>query len=346
MAVTLQKIAAVLGCTPPSGMQDRDFDALVPPAQATERNLTFVADKRYAADAVRSKAGVVIVKHGQAIPGKICLEVDDPYLGFALVSNLFEDKTPCFEGPLHPTAFIDTTAQLGASVAVGPYAVLGKNCLIGERTVIGAGCIIEPGCSIGRDCRIYSGVIICKDTRVGNNVVIQPGAVLGSDGFGNARCADGSWVRIAQLGSVVIEDDVEIGANTAIDRGALGQTIVGKGVKLDNLVQIAHNVVLGENSAVASQTGVSGSTVFGKRVLVGGQAGFVGHITIGDDAFIGAKAGVSKDVAPGGKVTGYPARDFMKMRRIEAAESELPELLKEVKRLRKEIEELKKNNKI
>jgi UDP-3-O-[3-hydroxymyristoyl] glucosamine N-acyltransferase len=171
-------------------------------------------------------------------------------------------------------------------------------------------------------------------------VIIQSGAVIGSDGFGNAN--DGPvYRRIPAFGNVVIEDDVDIGANTTVDRGNFEPTTIRRGVKIDNLVHVAHNVIIGEDTAIAAQTGISGSTKIGNRVIIAGQAGFVGHITIGDGSFIGAKAGISKSVAPGEKVTGYPARDFMTMRRIEAAQASLPALLKEIKQMKKEIDQLK-----
>jgi UDP-3-O-[3-hydroxymyristoyl] glucosamine N-acyltransferase len=241
-----------------------------------------------------------------------------------------------------PSAVIDPTAETGHGVSVGPLSVIGAKVRIGERTVVGARCVIEAGTIIGAGCRIDSGAVIRANTVIGNRVIIQSGAVIGSDGFGNAREKSGRYVRIPCFGNVVIGDDVDIGACSTIDRGNFGSTEIGQGVKLDNLVHVAHNVTVGEHTAIAAQTGISGSTRIGKRVMIGGQAGFVGHIDIGDDSFIGAKAGVSNDVKPGDKVTGYPARDIMTLRRIEAAESRLPELLKETKRLRKEIEELKR----
>jgi UDP-3-O-[3-hydroxymyristoyl] glucosamine N-acyltransferase len=179
-------------------------------------------------------------------------------------------------------------------------------------------------------------VVIRYDSVIGDRVVIQSGAVIGSDGFGNAR-EKGVFIRIPAFGNVIIGDDADIGANTTIDRGNFEPTIIGNGVKLDNLIHIAHNVVVGDHTAMAAQTGISGSTRIGKRVLIAGQVGSVGHIEIGDDSFIGAKAGISKSVPAGAKITGYPARDLMTMRRIEAAQQELPRLLKEIKTLKKQV---------
>ncbi|MCP4624862.1 MAG: UDP-3-O-(3-hydroxymyristoyl)glucosamine N-acyltransferase, partial [bacterium] len=294
-------------------------------------------------DAQESKAAAIIVKKGTVIDGKVNLPVDDPYAGYAKVSQLFEDTSPLYDGPVHPAAIIDTSALIAATASIGPGTVVGKECVIGEHTVIGANCVIENKSTIGSRCRIDSGVIIRRESVIGNRVVIQSGTIIGSEGFGNAL-ENGTFVRICCFGNVIIEDDVEIGANVTIDRGNFEPTVIRKGARIDNLVMIAHNVEVGEHSAMAGQVGISGSTKIGSGVLLAGQAGLAGHLKIGDGAFVGAKAGISKDVEPGGRVTGYPARDFMKMRRIEAAQLSLPEMKKEVKRLRKEIEQLKEKS--
>jgi UDP-3-O-[3-hydroxymyristoyl] glucosamine N-acyltransferase len=193
---------------------------------------------------------------------------------------------------------------------------------------------MEKGASTGADCRIDSGAVLRRNVRIGNRVIIQSGAVVGSEGFGNAMAPEG-WVRIPCFGTVVIEDDAEIGANVTIDRGNFAPTVIGRGARIDNLVQIAHNVEIGAHTAMAAQVGISGSTRVGSRVMIGGQAGFVGHITIGDGAFVGAQAGVRSSVNPGAKVSGYPARDLTAMHRIDVALERLPDALKELRRLRK-----------
>jgi UDP-3-O-[3-hydroxymyristoyl] glucosamine N-acyltransferase len=341
--VDLAVIAKTIGALLPAGNKAFAIDILriSSPEDADEQSITFVANPNYRHLAVVSKAPVVIVKKGESIDNKVCLEVADPYCAFAKTGQLFEDTQPLFDGPIHPTASVHPSARIHESVWIGPFSVIGKDCSIDEHTVIGALCVIENQTRIGKACRIDSGAIIRRSSEIGNRVIIQSNAVIGGEGFGNAREAD-VWVRIPSFGNVIIEDDAEIGANTTIDRGALGSTIIGKGVKIDNLVQVGHNVSIGENTAVVAQAGFAGSTKIGKRVMVGGQAGFAGHFDVGDDAFIGAQAGVSKTVEKGKQVTGYPARDLMTMRRIEAAQQYLPQLLKEVKRLRKEIEALKK----
>ncbi|MBD3315169.1 MAG: UDP-3-O-(3-hydroxymyristoyl)glucosamine N-acyltransferase, partial [Chitinivibrionales bacterium] len=250
------------------------------------------------------------------------------------------ERSPVFGEGVHESAIIDSSATVDSRAHIGPLSVVGANCRIGDGTVIDARCVVEKDCSIGAGCRIHSGVVIRRGVHIGNNVTIQSGSVIGSEGFGNAREGE-SWIRIPCFGTVVVEDEAQIGAGVTIDRGNFGATVIGRGARLDNLIHIAHNVTVGDNSAMAAQVGISGSTHVGKGVLIGGQAGFVGHIRIGDGAFVGAQAGVSKNVDTGAKVTGYPARDLMKMRRIEAAQLSLPDMAKELKRLRREIDNLK-----
>lgn len=335
----LSRIAGELGCPLDPTLGDIHIRCVADPKEADEGAVTFVSNPKYQALAEQSGARFVIVKKGRPVSGKTCLEVDDPYAAFAKVAQLFEDTAPLFDGPVHPTAAIDPAAQIHPTAFVGPYSVIGKNCTIGARTVLGAHCVIENGSVVGEDCRIDSGVVVRRNCRIGNRVIIQSGAIIGSEGFGNAR-EGGQWIRIPSFGKVIIEDGAEIGACTTIDRGTLEDTVIGKGVKLDNLIQVAHNVRIGEHSAVAALTGIAGSTHIGKRVIVGGQAGFAGHNEVGDDSFVNAQSGVGKDVPAGAKVSGSPCRDFMTLRRIEAAQLHLPEALKEIKRLGQELADL------
>lgn len=336
----LSQITTALGLPPPQNGDDRVISSITSPERAGKSDLIFSVDPKFDDAITASAAECVIVKKGHTFPAKMCLEVDDPYLGYAKVAQLFEDCSPPFGAGQSPHAVIDPTAVIDSSVAIAPGTVIGSGVTIGAGTTIGARCVIEKDTSVGSNCRIDSGVTIRYGTTIGNGVIIQSGAVIGSDGFGNAR-ENGTWVRIPAFGNVVIEDNAEIGANTTIDRGNFDDTVIGRGVKLDNLIHLAHNVTVGEHTVMAAQTGISGSTHVGKRVIIAGQVGFVGHIDIGDDSFIGAKAGVSKTVAPGAKITGYPARDLMTMRRIEAAQQSLPKLLKDFKRLTKEVAALR-----
>lgn len=337
---TLLAVAKSIDAVVPDGTTDFIISGINSPQSASETELVFLSSPKYLPQIEACKSRVVIVKKGQSVPGKICLEVTDPYLGYAKAAQLFEDVSSVFGEGISKDSIIDSTASVDPSTSVGPGTVIGAEVKIGPGCRIAAGCIIEKNTVIGSDCRIDSGVIIRWNTRIGDRVIIQSGAVIGSDGFGNAMEGP-KFVRIPCFGNVIIEDDAEIGANTTIDRGNFEPTIIGKGVKIDNLVHIAHNVTVGENTAMAAQVGISGSTKIGKQVILAGQVGLVGHIEIGDGTFIGAKAGVSKGTAPGAKITGYPARDLMTMRRIEAAQASLPELLKEIKKLKKEIDDLK-----
>lgn len=333
----LSLVAAAIGAAVPVGHEDDEVEGLADPQNATDRSLVFISNPKYRDSVVQCRARFVIVKTGALVQQKICLEVVDPYVGFAKAAALFEDIRPLLDNTIHSSSVIHSKASIGPGVAIGPGTVIDEASMIGEGTFIGAHCVIERNCSIGAHCRIDSGVIIRHNTVIGSRVIIQANAVIGSDGFGNAW--DGKcFVRIPQLGNVIIHDDAEIGAGTCIDRGALGSTVVGNGVKLDNLIHLAHNVTVGENSAIAAQTGVSGSVTIGKRVRIGGQAGFVGHISIGDDSIIGAQSGVTKEVSSKEIVSGTPARNLMKQRRSEAVMQRLPELAREVKQIRKELD--------
>ncbi len=338
----LARIAEALGCSVPDDAAGREITGIASLESAGIESVSFVSDSKLEASARASRAPALIVKKGHPVEGKLNLEVDDPYVGYAKVAVLFEDTSPPFGPSVHASAIVDQSARVDPTACIGPGTVVGADVSIGARTVVGANCVLEKGTSVGTECRIDSGVILRCRTCVGNRVTVQSGTVVGSDGFANAM-ENGTWLRIPCFGNVVIEDDVQIGACVTIDRGNFGPTVIRRGARLDNLIHIAHNVEVGADSAMAAQAGVSGSTKIGKRVLIGGQAGFVGHIEIGDGAFVGAKAGVSKSVEPGSKVTGYPARDLMKMRRIEAAEQELPAMIRQVKDLRKRIELLEKD---
>lgn len=333
-------IAGVLGCSIAEHEANVEITRIASLEDADSTCITFLSKAKFLDLARASKAVAIIVQKGGDVEGKINCPVDDPYLGYAKVGQLFENTSLLFEVPVHPTAVIDPTATVHPSVAIGPLSVIGPRCVVGEKTIIGSHCVIERDSSIGSSCRIDSGAIIKRDSVIGNRVIIQSGTVIGSEGFGNA-VDQGVFVRIPCFGTVVIEDDVEIGANVTVDRGNFQPTRIGKGTRIDNLVQIAHNVEIGQHTAMAAQVGISGSTKIGNHVIIAGQVGFVGHIEIGDGAFIGAQAGVSKSVKPGQQVTGYPARELMKVRRSDAALQELPQMLKEFKKLRTEVETLK-----
>lgn len=335
----LSKIVQALNCVLPEGVDEREIKRISSFKNADSDCITFLAKSKFRKEAQECLACAILIKKEDVVDGKINIIVNDPYLAYALVSQLFEDRTPVFGEGIADSAIVDSTSNIAQNVSVAPGTVIGKNCSIAMNTEIGANCIIENNVSIGSDCRIDSGSVIRSGTMIGNKVIIQAGTVIGSEGFGNAMSGS-KFIRIPCFGNVVIEDDVEIGANVTIDRGNFEPTLIKRGARIDNLVMIAHNVEIGENTAMAAQVGISGSTKIGKNVMMGGQAGLAGHISVGDYAFIGAKSGIVKSLEPNQKVTGCPAQNIMKMRRVEAIQMTLPEMKKELARLTKLVEKL------
>jgi len=299
--------------------------------------LSFLANPRYAsAMAVTGASAVIVSESWEGTCRCAVIKVKDPDKAFAVACG-FLAPLPVEAVPgVHPTAVVAGDVELGGDVTVGPYCVLEQGVGVGSRTVLFAGCYVGHGTALGEDCRLYSGVSVRERVRIGDRVVIHNGAVIGSDGFGYYR-DEGKWKKIPQMGTVVIGDDVEIGANTVIDRARFGKTVIGNGVKIDNLVQIAHNVSIGDDTAIAGQAGISGSVEVGRNVQIGGQAGFGGHLSVGDDAIVGGQAGVTKDVGPGTFVSGYPAMLHNKAMKTHAHVMRLPELKKKVAALEKRL---------
>jgi UDP-3-O-[3-hydroxymyristoyl] glucosamine N-acyltransferase len=259
----------------------------------------------------------------------------NPYLTFARIVDLFYPETRQVVPGIHATAIVDRSAQIHDSAGVGSMVHIGAGSLVGQDTQIMPSVFIDHDVKIGSNCLIYPGVRVLHGSRIGNNVILHPGAVIGSDGFGFAPTETGVR-KIKQVGWVEIDDDVEIGANTTIDRGALGPTRIGRGTKIDNLVQIAHNVEIGRNCLIVSQVGISGSTKLGDGVVLGGQAGLVGHIELGDRVAVGAQSGVSKSIPGGETWLGSPAREIHQAKRIIAATDRLPELWRRLRILEDE----------
>ncbi len=299
--------------------------------------ISFLANPKYEDFIYSTKASVIIVNESLVLKKQVAatlLRVPDAYAAFAtLLTKYQEMKNENLVGIQSPS-FIASTAHIGEQNFVAAFAYIGENVQTGTNVKIFPGAVIGENVKIGNNVTIHAGVIIYSDCVLGNNIIIHSGSIIGSDGFGFAPKADGSYQKIPQLGNVIIEDDVEIGSNTTIDRATIGSTIIKKGVKIDNLIQIAHNVEIGENTVIAAQVGISGSTKIGKGVMMGGQSGTIGHLTIADGIKIAARTGITKDFKEANMtLSGYPAREQSAFLRTQVSLKNLSELEKRVKEL-------------
>lgn len=311
--------------------------------EARAGQLSFLANPKYEEFLYSTQASVIIINESLELKESVqatLIRVKDAYSAFAsLLSKYQEMQQQQLKGIQQPS-YIAASASYGKDVFIGAFAYLGENVKVGNNTKIYPGVFLGDNVKVGDNTILHPGVRVLHHCEVGNNVIIHSGTVLGSDGFGFAPQADGSFAKVPQIGNVVVEDDVEIGSNSSIDRATIGSTIIRKGAKLDNLIQIAHNVEIGSSSVVAAQAGISGSTKIGKGVMIGGQAGVVGHLHIGDGAKINAQSGVSKDIEPGKAVTGSPAHDYTSALRSQALNRKLPELEKRIKELERLVAQL------
>jgi UDP-3-O-[3-hydroxymyristoyl] glucosamine N-acyltransferase len=307
--------------------------------EAKEGDITFLANPKYFPLTRSTKASAIITSPDVVNSTKPIIRTENPSLAFAKVVGLVAPNNIRHPKGIHPTAIIAKSAKIGKNVAVGPYTIIEDNVEIGNNTIIYGGCYIGHHTQIGEECLVYPNVSVRERIEIGSKVIIHSGAVIGSDGFGFAT-VKGVQEKIPQIGTVVIEDDVEIGANVTIDRARFDKTIIGKGTKIDNLVQIAHNVIIGKNCIIVAQTGISGSTNLGEGVILAGQAGVVGHITIGDGAIVAAQAGVTKSVPARTKVSGYPAKPHDVAKRVNACVQRLPQMYKKIKELEAKIAKL------
>ncbi|MFQ5498495.1 MAG: UDP-3-O-(3-hydroxymyristoyl)glucosamine N-acyltransferase [Candidatus Zixiibacteriota bacterium] len=332
---TIAQLAECTGATV-DGDGSKKIESAAPIQSAGNKDVSFVANAKYQKYLSSTAAGAVVAAPDVDGHGRTILRHDNPYLTFATIIDLLYPDPKPDQGQKDVSAVIDPTARIDDTASIGPLCYLATGASIGKRSIIEAGTHIGPGVTIGDDCLLHPGVQILRETRIGNRVIVHAGTVIGSDGFGYAKSETG-LKKIKQIGWVEIDDDVEIGANCTIDRGALGPTKIGRGTKIDNLVQIAHNVEIGEHSVIIAQVGISGSTRIGNRVVLAGQAGLVGHIEISDDVIVAAKAGISKSVPAGKTMLGVPAREIMEQKRIEASLHRLPELVKRVKELEDQL---------
>ncbi|MDR1454677.1 MAG: UDP-3-O-(3-hydroxymyristoyl)glucosamine N-acyltransferase [Tannerella sp.] len=344
MEFSAQQIASFLNGTI-AGNPEVKVDRFSKIEEGCAGSLTFLANPKYESYIYHTQASIVLV-NSDFVPSAVIratlVKVPNAYAALAMLMNLVEQAKPKKTG-IAPTACIAVSATVDAASYVGPMAC------IGEQSVIGKGCLIYPHVcigdrvTVGEGTIIYPHVTVGDDTVIGRNCILQAGAVIGSDGFGFAPKGD-TYLKIPQTGNVVLEDDVEIGANTAIDRAAMGSTLIRRGVKLDNLIQIAHNVEIGEDTVMAAQTGIAGSTKVGGHCMFGGQVGLAGHIRIADHVHIGAQSGAFRDIAEAGSVIGSPVVPVRNFFRSSVLFNRLPELYRTLNRLEKEVEELRKNN--
>ncbi len=314
--------------------------------EAVAGKLSFIANPKYEKFAETTSASCILVsrsfdpsKYSKLPPSLIRL--DDPYSSFVIAIQTFMPKRTEIEPGIHPTASVHSTAKIGSGCAIGPFAVIGPNVVIGERGTIHPHVVIGRDVRIGDDVVIYPHVTVREECRIGHRVVIQPGAVIGGDGFGFAPKKDKSYQKIPQLGIVVLEDDVEVQANACIDRATLGETRVKRGTKLDNLVQIAHNVIVGEDTVIAGSSGVAGSTKIGNRNMIGGAVAITGHVFTADDVKVAGGSIATRALDTEGETySGYPAKEATKWRKIEAASRSLPDILFELRDIQKKLLEL------
>ncbi len=307
---------------------------------ASEKHITFVASKKYLGFIESTGAGCIVLDRGMEVDeDKTVIYVDNAYAALPKLLSMFYDTKPNYAKTVSEQAFVGNNVEFGSSVTVFPFAYIGNDCKVGSNTVVYPGVFIGDGASIGKNTTIYSNVSICHGVIIGDGVTVHSGAVIGGDGFGYVQEAEQS-VKIPQVGNVILEDSVEVGANASIDRATIGSTVIGRGTKIDNLVQIAHNVELGEGCIIISQVGISGSTTLGKRVFLGGQVGVVGHITIGDYSQVAAKSGISKSIPAKSVWGGEVGQPIMKWKRSQAATKRIPDIQRDLKDLKEKIKEL------
>lgn len=330
----LGELAERLGCRL-EGDGGLEINAVRGLEDAGPRDVSFIAHERFLPRLQASTAGAVILAEGWPAVERPALRTPNPVLAFARALTLLHPPVRPVPG-IHPTAVVAPDARVASDASVGPLTVLGQGAEVGAGTLLAAQVTVGAGVRIGAGCRIFPQVVLRDGVLLGDRVIVHSGTVIGADGFGFAR--DGQrYVKIPQIGRVVIEDDVEIGANVAIDRATLGETRIGRGTKIDNLVQIGHNVRVGEDTVIVGQVGISGSSRIGSRVTLAGQVGVVDHVEIGDDAIVGAQAGVTKDIPPGSVMLGSPAIAQGEFKRQVAAVARLPEMRKLLRTLEERL---------
>jgi UDP-3-O-[3-hydroxymyristoyl] glucosamine N-acyltransferase len=306
--------------------------------------LSFLANPKYEHFLYTTSSSIVLVNKTFVPSGEVratMIKVENAYEAFASLLRLVDQSRPRKKG-IHPTSVIEPSAKIGSDVYIGPYSYIGDNCFIGDGCSIYPQVYIGDKTEIGKNCIIYPGVKIYHECIIGEDCIIHSGSVIGSDGFGFAPQSENEYMKIPQLGNVILEDHVEIGANVSIDRATMGSTIIRKGVKLDNLIQIGHNVEVGENTVMAAQTGVAGSVKVGKNCMFGGQVGIAGHLKVADGTKIGAQAGIAGDIKEANTtIIGSPAFDFKQFLKSSVIFRKLPEIKMKIDKIEKDLESLK-----
>jgi UDP-3-O-[3-hydroxymyristoyl] glucosamine N-acyltransferase len=326
----LAELARVLGATC-HGDQDQEITGVEGIEQAGPGQLTFVANPKYTPYARTTKAGAVLVTEDFEPIAAATLRTPNPYLAFARAIDIFH-PAPRYPVGIHPTAVIDPSATIGEDAHIGPYVVVGADVVIGPGATLLPHVVIYPKAHIGKHFFAHAHSVVRESCRLGDHVVLQNGAIVGSDGYGFAKEDSGTWHKITQSGAVVLGDEVEIQANSCIDRASVGNTEIGRGTKVDNLVQVGHGSTVGENTLLCSQVGLAGSSHVGNDVVLAGQVGVVGHSLIGDGVIVTAQSGVPGDVAPGSVISGSPAFEHRRWMRSVAAFNRLPELVKQMRK--------------
>jgi UDP-3-O-[3-hydroxymyristoyl] glucosamine N-acyltransferase len=340
VSFTLAEIAAIAKPSRTAGTTTESIRGIASLESAAPGDISFLGNPKYRSSVASSRASIVLLPPdyaGQPGPNQVHMTVDNPSIALArLCSRIEQSLWPRPKPGIHPSAMVAADASVAASAAVGPLCIVESGATVGERAHLQAHVFVGRGARVGEDSWLMPGVIVSTECTLGNRVRLHPGVVIGSDGFGY-EFASGRHEKVPQVGGVLIGDDVEIGANSTVDRARFGQTVVGEGTKIDNLVQVGHNVVIGKHCLICALTGISGSTTLCDYVVLGGQAGIAGHITLGKGAKVGAQAGVANDIPPGVSVRGTPSLPYMLEQRLTVLRNRLPELFERVERLEEHL---------
>lgn len=334
----LSIIAEKTGAAIESGSPDMEITAAAGLDIAGEGTISFLANPKYTPQLQTTKAAALFLGENVKLDRDdiSVLRAKDPYLAYTKTLRLFHPADAAVPG-VHPTAFIDPSAEVSPDAEISANVFIGKNCRVGKGSKLHPNVTVYDGAEVGENTTLHSGVAVRKNCRIGDNCIIHNNTTIGSDGFGYAKTEEKRWLKIPQTGIVVVEDDVEIGANTSIDRASVGETRVKRGAKIDNLVQIGHSCTVDEDALICSQTGLAGSSVIGKRVILAGQVGIAGHLKVGDDAVVTAKSATSHDVDPGKIISGIPAFDNREWLRSTAAYQRLGQIARAVRELEKKL---------